>query len=43
VRSRAQCAGGTWPARSIIHLELVGIVLILLMAAMMAKGVGVTL
>jgi putative membrane protein len=29
--------------RSIIHLELVGIVLILLMAALMAKGVGVTL
>jgi putative membrane protein len=29
--------------RLIIHLELVGIVLILLMAALMAKGVGVTL
>ena len=29
--------------RLIIHLELAGIVLILLMAALMAKGVGVTL
>ena len=29
--------------RSIIHLELAGVVLILLMAALMAKGVGLML
>ena len=28
--------------RSIIHLELAGVVLIVLMAAMMPKGVGLT-
>jgi putative membrane protein len=28
--------------RSIIHIEMAGVVLILLMAAMMAKGIGVT-